>query len=160
MSTFLCGDLDFVLYKAMRVKVVVVVCLFVCRRRHQSETKLVSENNIQSVHKTYITTLFICNAIIFRQARHDMCQPSPPSLVFTEYREPWEQMSHNIQWQWRQWEYFPFLLDYYLDAKDDMWWCFCGCCCGILPSLPRLVGPPLDLFYLLFDQLRISHLIY
>ena len=44
--------------------VVVVVCLFICRRRHQSETKLVSENNIQSVHKIYITTLFICDAII------------------------------------------------------------------------------------------------
>ena len=80
--------------KAMRVKVV-VVRLFVCWRLHQSETKLVSENNIQSVHKTYITTLFICNAIIFRQARHDMCQGISPSLVLTEYGEPWEQMTDN-----------------------------------------------------------------
>ena len=50
--------------KSCVVVVVVVVCLFICRRRHQSETKLVSENNIQSVHKIYITTLFICDAII------------------------------------------------------------------------------------------------
>ena len=52
----------------------VVVRLFICSRRHQSETKLVSENNIQSVHKIYITTLFICDAIILWQARHEICQ--------------------------------------------------------------------------------------
>ena len=78
--------------QAMRVFVVavVVVCLFICRRRHQSETKLVSENNIQSVHIKYISRLYLFAMPLFCDSRGMRCVRASvtashfPSLVLAE----------------------------------------------------------------------------
>ena len=71
--------------------VVVVVCLFICRRRHQSETKLVSENNIQSVHIKYISRLYLFAMPLFCDRRGMRCVRASvtashfPSLVLAEW---------------------------------------------------------------------------